>query len=158
VTLRRMALALAAGGAALYLGVALPAASRLSATREELADLEHQRAARTARLARQQRREEALLRAGRSPETASLMGIRREIVGSVDRSRLTEATVDVKPGRAPAAAVVRVQARGAFAELMSLAQRLAEPGSGLVLDRVRLVHFPSSIVLEVEGQAVGALP
>jgi len=155
VSLRRLALALAAAGAALYLGVALPAASSLSAAREELADLDRQRAARTTRLARQQRREEALLRVGRSPEAASLMGIRREIVASVDRSRLSEATVDVKPGRAPAAAVVRVQARGDFAELMSLTQRLAEPGTGLVLDRVRLVHSPGSIGLELEGQAVG---
>lgn len=155
MTLHRLAFALAAVGAALYLGVALPAASRLSAAREELADLERQRAARTAGLARQQRRQEALRRVGRSPEAASLMGIRREIVASVDRSRLNEVTVDVKPGRAPAAAVVRVQARGTFAELMSLVQRLAAPGSGLVLDRVRLVHFPSSIALELEGQAVG---
>jgi hypothetical protein len=55
-------------------------------------------------------------------------------------------------------AVVRVDARGAFPELMGLSQRLAEPGSGLILDRVRLVRSPRSLALEVEGRAVGAIP
>ena len=154
---RRIALLLAAGAGALYLGVALPAAARSSAARGELLDLQRQGAVRAGRLVQQRRREEALLRVGR-PETATLMGIRREIVATLDRSTLSEATVDVKPGRAPAIAVVRVRARGSFTELMPLAQRLAEPGSGLVLDRVRLVRSPSTLVLEVEGQAVGTLP
>ena len=110
-----------------------------------------------ASLSGQRRREEALLRAGWPAGTATLMGVRREIVSTLDRASLSASKVDVRPGRAPAVAVVRVEARGAFAELMGLAQRLAEPGSGLVLDRVRLFKTQGSLALEVEGRALGTL-
>ena len=157
MSLRRVAIALAAAGGALYLGVAIPAASRLSAARAELQEARRQRDAGKERLAGQRRRDEALLRAGRPAEAATLMGVRREIVSTLDQASLTGAKLDVRPGRAPAVAVVRVEAHGAFAELMGLAERLAEPGSGLIFDRVRLVRLPSSLGLEVEGQVVGAL-
>jgi hypothetical protein len=155
---RRIALALAAVAAALYLGVALPAVSQLSAVRTELLALRRESAARAVRLSGQRRREEALLRVGRPAESATLMAVRREIVGTLDQAGLTEVTVDVKPGRPPAVADVSVRARGSFAELMTLSERLAAPRSGLVLERVRLVRQPAALILEVEGHAVGALP
>jgi hypothetical protein len=143
VRLRRIALALAVVACVLYLGVAIPAGSRLSAARAELLDAQRQRDARTASLSGQRRREAALLRAVRPVETATLMGVRREIVSTLDQAILAASRVDVRPGRAPAVAVVRVDARGAFADLMGLSQRLAEPGSGLA-DRVRLARSPAA--------------
>jgi hypothetical protein len=157
VSPRRIALALAVAAATLYLGFALPAASQLSAVRTELLDLRRERDARAVRLSGQQRREEALLRVARPAESATLIAVRREIVGTLDQAALTEATVDVRPGRAPVVAQVGVRVRGSFTELMALSERLAQPRSGLVLERVRLVRLPASITLELEGHAVGAL-
>lgn len=156
--LRRIALALAIAAGVLYLGAAVPAGSRLRATRAELVDAQRQRDARTARDSARRRREAALSRASRPAETATLMGVRREIVSTLDQVTLAASKVDVRPGRAPAVAVVRVDASGAFADLMGLTQRLGEPGSGLVFDRVRLTRSPRSLALEVEGRALGAIP
>jgi hypothetical protein len=157
LSLRRVALALAAGAGVLYLGVAVPAASRLEAARAELVDLQHRRDAGAASLSEQQRREEALKRAGRPAATATLMHVRSDIVSTVDRAALSDVRVDVRPGRAPALAVVRVTAKGPFSDLLGLAQRLIQPGSGLVLDRVHLARTADNLALEVEGRALGAL-
>jgi type II secretory pathway component PulM len=157
MSLRRIALALTLLAAAIYLGVSLPAASRLQAARAELRDLQQRLDARAAGLSEERRREEALLRAGRPAETATLMDVRQDIVSTVDRAALNDVRVDVRPGRAPAVALVRVAAKGPFADLLGLAHRLAEPGSGLVLDRVQLARSAGSLSLEVNGRALGPL-
>jgi hypothetical protein len=157
VSSRRVALAIAAAAAVLYLGFGLPAASQVSAVRAELEGLNRERAARAVRLSGQQRREEALLRVGRPAKGATLMAVRREVVGIVDQARLSEATVDVKPARAPALADVHVLARGSFDDLMALSGRLTDPPAGLVLDRVRFTRLPTSLTLDVEAHAVGDL-
>jgi hypothetical protein len=71
VTLRRIALALAAVAAVLYLGVAVPAGSRLSVARAEILDAQRRREVRSASLSGQRRREAALLRAARRARSPS---------------------------------------------------------------------------------------
>jgi len=151
----RVALLLALLAAVLYGGVALPAATRLAAARAEIQELQGRRDARSAGLMARQRREDALQRAALPAESASVMGVRRGIVKTLDAASLGDATVDVRPGRAPAVATVRVAVSGDFAELVQLAQRLAEPGSGLVFDRVRLTRSQGRMGLEVLAWAVG---
>jgi hypothetical protein len=151
----RLALCFAALAATVYLGISLPAAARASAARVELRELQRQREAHSAELGRLRLRDEALVRVRRSPEAASVVGIRGEIVRVVDSVGLDQATVDVRPARPPAAALVGVRARGSFPAVMALSQRLAEPGSGLVLDKVRFQRFPSAVQLALEGRAPG---
>lgn len=153
---RRLSLGLAVCAAALYGGVTLPARARLAAARAELQALQGRRALRDAGRT-EQRRAAALLRVGRAQGSGNVVGVRGEIVRAVDGSGLAEATVDVRPARAPALAVVTVRARGSFADVLTLAQRLAEPGTGLVLERVALVRLPSAVSLDLQGSVVGAL-
>jgi hypothetical protein len=156
--LRPVGLGLVAAAAALYLGAAVPAETRLKAARQELADLQRKRDEGALALGRQHRREEALLRVSQPAGTASPLEIRRRIVATVDMSTLAEATVDVRPGSAPAAAVVHVRARGAFVDLMGLAGRLADPASGVILQQARLSRQSNDLILDMDGEVVEAQP
>jgi hypothetical protein len=118
--------------------------------RARVADLERRAAAR--------RRAAAMLAAARVAPGGGVREVRRGVVEIVTRSRVSSVRLGVRPGRPPASAAVALSAEGPFADVVRLMAELTRPGSGLVLDRVRLVSRPPRVALDVDASGLGAAP
>jgi hypothetical protein len=118
--------------------------------RARLADLERREAARTRAI--------AVLAAARNARGGEVREVRRGVVDLVTRSRVSGVRLGVRPGRPPASAAVALSAEGSFNDIVRLMGELARSGSGLVLDRVRLVSRPPRVALDMEAAGLGSAP
>ena len=150
-----LALLLLAGGA--YGGIALPTRRAAAEMGDEYRQARQRRYAAVQRLASAERRrvsrERAALMAGSAfaSERPSLMDFRASVLASLATYKLSDLKLTVTPARSPVAARVHVSAEGSFSVILSLTGSLVRPGSGLVLDRIRLDPRPTGAVLDVEG-------
>jgi hypothetical protein len=156
------ALALLALG--LYAGVARPLESRALTAGEEYRRARDERRDARARAAELERRAAAraraaaVLAAAGSVPGGGVREVRRGVVDIVTRSRVSSVRLGVRPGRPPASASVSLSAEGPFADVVRLTGELARPGSGLVLDRVRLVSRPPRVGVDVSASGLGVGP
>lgn len=148
----------------LYVAVARPLESRALAAGEEYRRARDQRRDARARVAELERRAAAraraaaILAAARNAPGGGVREVRRGVVDIVTRAGVSSVRLGVRPGRPPVSASVSLSAEGPFADVVRLTGELARPGSGLVLDRVRLVSRPPRIGLDVDASGLGAGP
>jgi hypothetical protein len=146
------ALLLAAG--AVYGGVALPARRGLAQAEAELLRVKAERQPLQDRLLDRERRRatgelwsKAASPGGEAPVTA----LRRTLLREVEATAVKDVRLNVSPAGAPLAARARLSAQGSFRDLVTLAQTIAGPRTGLVPDRVRLVLSGALLSLEIDG-------
>lgn len=157
---RTAALALFAGAALVYVGLARPAWNEAKAAQERFsrlrlekrkleADLHaHERA-----LARGRRAVRMDLPAGATED--ALGRLRRSLLESVRDQPVSGVRLAVSPARAPLLAEGRLRAEGSFAEMVRLSGRVVRPGAGLVLSHVRLAPTrQGGVSLEIVGVSV----
>ena len=149
--------------AAVALGVAIPLRHQALDAADEYGRLRRERHDLQARLSRFERAEWARRRVavvfapGGSMEDR-IRAVRRSVLGSLGDSRLTEVRVGVQPTRATGSAAVRVRAEGPFADVLQVTGRLARPGTGLILDQVRLNPRSTTVALEVNAVSLEGRP
>lgn len=147
-----------------YFGLALPSRARATAAQEELSRARAERQRLHVRRTELERRQAAVDRAARmliaesNPEADPVNRLRLFVVDALKGRALSDVRLGVSAGRPPVAATVRLSATGAFGELMRLCSRLVGPGSGIVLERVRLGGHDSGLALELEGLRLAGRP
>jgi len=162
--LRIAGAALVLVAALLHVAVARPLQARASAAADNYRRARDERRDARARADELERRAAALERAAaavaaaRSAPGGGVREVRRGVVDVVTRSRVSGVRLGVRPGRPPASAAVALSAEGPFADVLRLTAELARPGSGLVLERVRLVSRPPRVGVDVEASGLGAAP
>jgi hypothetical protein len=129
---------------------AMVAADQYRRAREE-------RHAQQARLAPLERGEAAVRHASASFSSlstgpgADLRGVRRAVVTTLRGAKLSGVRLAVRPGRPPVAASVHLVASGTFHDVVELSGQLVRPGSGFILDQVRLSPRSSAVDLELDA-------
>ena len=152
---RRVAAALVVVGAlGLHLGVTRPARRERDQAREEFARAREQRE----RLRVQAVRLERRAAAGRAPagEAAAARALRLSLLRAIDGLPVGGVRVAAEPGHGAAvAARGTLVAEGCQADLLRAASRLADPSSGVRVERVSLATARGGDVrLEVEAYSV----
>ena len=135
----------------LYLGVATPARRARDASRREFARAREERERLRSRLAGIERRAAAVR--GPAGDAAAVRALRLSLLGATRGLALDSVQIGAEAGRRGAmAARGRLSAEGDQADLLRSAERLAEPSSGVFLDRVALRPArDGSLRLEVEA-------
>ncbi len=147
-----------------YFGLALPTRARATAAQDEFSRVRAERQRLHTRRSDLERRQAAVDRAARmliaesSPEADAVNRLRLFVVGALKGRALSDVRLGVGAGRPPVAATVRLSAAGAFGEIMRLCAPLVGPGSGIVLERVRLGGHSSGVALELEGLRLASRP
>lgn len=155
---------LLAATAAVYWGVAVPLQRKAAAAAEDYRRARDERRAARSRLGEIQRRESALRRAAPPAAVATALArdpvgeTRRGIVSSLEGAGLSGVRLAVAPGAPPAAAQVRLSADGPFATVVRVAGELVRPGSGVILERLRLSGQDGRVSLRLEGAGLQAVP
>ena len=140
-----------------YLVGARPLQEKALLAADEYRRARDERRAQQTRLLPLERREAALRQAAASfsslsnGPTADPRGVRRAVVASLDGARVSGVHLAVRPGRAPVAASVHLVASGTFHDVVLLSGHLVRPGSGLILDRLRLAPRPPLVDLDLEA-------
>ena len=160
---RVVALALLLATAAVYAGLTLPLQRKAAAAAEAYHLARNERREARARLAEVHRRESALRRAAPAPGGAAVPGdpvgqTRHGIVASLEGAGLSGVRLAVRPASPPAAALIRLGAEGAFADVVRLTGELVRPGTGVVLERYQLSGKESRVAVHVEGVGLQAAP
>jgi hypothetical protein len=163
MTLRLVGGGLALLAALVHFVVARPLRSEAFSLGEKYAQAREERRAARARAEALERRAAALERAAATiaaarSTPAGVREVRRGVVDIVTRAGVSSVRLGVRPGRSPASASVALSAEGPFADVVRLTGELARPGSGLVLERVRLSARPPRVALDVEASGLGAAP
>jgi hypothetical protein len=153
--MRRVAAALLLAVAlGLHLGVTLPARRQRDEARDEFARSREERERLRAQAVRLERRAAA----GRAPAgaAAAARALRLSLLQAVEGLPLGAVRIGAEPGRGSAiAARGRLAAEGRQGDVLRAAARLAEPSSGVLLERVSLVEARGGAVrLEVEAYSV----
>ena len=139
----------------LHLGVALPARRQRDEARDGFARGREERE----RLRAQATRVERRAAAGRAPagDAAAARALRLSLLRATEGLALGAVRISAEAGRGGVAARGRLVAEGRQADLLRAAGRLAEPSSGVLLERVGLAEAPGGDVrLEVEAFSVRA--
>jgi hypothetical protein len=153
-----------AAAAAIYAGLTLPLQRKASAAADAYGRARDERREARSRLGEVQRRESALRRsAPAGTEAAAAPGdpvgrTRHGIVSALEGAGLSGVRLAVRPGSPPAAALVRLAAEGAFADVVRITTELVRPGTGLVLERYQLSETNSRVAVRVEGVGLQAAP
>lgn len=152
---RRVAAALLLVAAAgLHVGVARPARRQRDEARDEFARSREERERLRADAARLERRAAA----GRAPagDAAAIRALRLSLLRATEGLPLGAIRIAAEAGRGAAvAARGRLVAEGRQADLLRAAARLAEPSSGVLLERVALLGATDGeIQIEVEAFSV----
>jgi hypothetical protein len=164
VRLRLVATLLFAAGPLLYLGLALPLSTQTAVAQSTWARLRGEREALRAKLrtARAQAAGLPQSRAGRgSPGTGpvdtehSLRGALAEVGSS---AKVHDLRFQIHPGRRGAFLEFQLEARGLLPDLLRLADGLAQPTRGLLLDQVVLVRAEDATLLQAKGAGHGERP
>jgi hypothetical protein len=163
VTVRPLALLLAAAAAGVYFGWALPARRAAADLGDEYRRVRERRRETAQRLSRTER--EGLARLVRrtsasasQPNTDALMTLRRSVLQSIQASRVSNVHLSVSPGRGPVAATVHLSAEGRFEDVVGLSGAVAPAGSGIVLARVRISPAAGAILLDLDALSLGEGP
>ena len=149
---------------ALYAGVAAPLQRQAAAAGGEYRQARQARQRARSRLADLQRRDaararaEAVLAAARAAPGGGLREVRRHVVDLVNRAHVSGIRLGVRPGHAPVSATVGLSAEGSFADVVGLTSELAQPASGLVLERVRLSSRATRVALDLSAAGLGRRP
>lgn len=158
---RPLAVFLLLVAASIYGGVAVPIRRSAIAVRDSDRRLRDERREAQSRLTALQHQRGAYERAVAALSAASAHGgdpsraLRASVVESLGGTSLSGVRLVVQPGRPPVGAHVRLSAEGAFPEVVRLCGHVVRPGTGVILERVRLRPSPTGILLELEGQNLG---
>ena len=150
----------------LYAGLALPLSARAGQARDEYRQARRERQQAQAQLAPLERREAARRQAAAVFASAALgeggpaAALRRSVLATLEGSRARAVRLSVRPGPGPVEATVRVSAAASFPDAVRLSGELARPGTGLILQRVRLEPRGDrkQINLDVEAVALQGRP
>jgi len=164
VSARLLAAGLFTAALLLYLGVAIPSQRLAASAADEYKRARDERRDIRARLLKLERRDATRRRVASviqsSPASAeeTVRLVRRSVVQTLVETGIAGARLGVRPGRPPAGAAVRLSAEGGFADVMRLAERLARPDMGIVLQEVRLRAGSSGAAVDIQGLGFGIRP
>ncbi|HUL76533.1 MAG TPA: hypothetical protein VL691_04650 [Vicinamibacteria bacterium] len=139
----------------LHLAVTRPCRRERDESRQAFAAAREERE----RLRSRQSRLERGAASGRAPagDAAAARALRLSLLRATDRLPLAAVQIAVEAGRRGAvAAHGRLSAEGGQADLLRAAGRLAEPSSGVLLQRVTLLAIPGRVRLEAEASSLRA--
>jgi hypothetical protein len=145
----------------LHLGLASPTRARAMAAQEEYSRARVERQRLRARRLELERRRAALEKVAPTLTTASpsagdpVNELRLLVVAALQRRSVSGVQLTVGAGRPPVGATVHLSASGAFAEVMLLCGELAGPGSGIVLERLRLSAGAAGVALDLQALRLG---
>jgi hypothetical protein len=156
VTARLFSAAPLVAAVLLYGGVAVPLRARADRARDAYAQARRARQQAQVELASLQRREAAWRQAAlpaATPEDEAAAALRRTVLAALEAGGATNVRLSVRPS--PRGPSVRVSATAPYAAAVRLAADMARPGTGLVLERVRLQPRADRgrVALEVEALA-----
>ncbi|HXB55769.1 MAG TPA: hypothetical protein VN461_13355 [Vicinamibacteria bacterium] len=152
---RVLAALLLLGAGLLYAGVTLPAHRVAADTEAAVGRARAERPGLHARLAAQQRQAAAEDKATAAVAAATsgpgdpVVRLRRSVVASLEGAPVSGARLAVTAGRPPVGARVQVSADGRYAEILRLVGHLVRPGTGLVLENVRLRPGSAGLSLDL---------
>jgi len=155
VTRRLAAAVLLLVAAGLHVGVTLPARRQRDEARDEFARGREERERLRAQAARLDQRAPV----GQAPEgdAAAARALRQALLRATEGLDLQAVQISATPGRRrTAAARGWLVAEGRQADLLRAAGRLAEPSSGVLLERVALTEVQGAIALRVEAYSLRA--
>jgi hypothetical protein len=164
VSPRLLALLLLAAAALLHAGVGLPAAARARAASEEYARVRDDRREAQAQLAAIALRRQARARAlaaldvpAPAPEQAAAR-LRSTLAAALRGQGVSDVRFSVRAGKAPVSALARVMAKGSYADVMELSERLLAPETGLVVEQASFRTGADGVDLELELASLGGRP
>jgi hypothetical protein len=160
VTTRLVALGLLLAALAVYLAAARPLRQQERQASAEHRRLREERRAQQSKLAALERRESryrSLASAARAWGRAdAVREARLAVVRTLDRAALHDVRLGVSAADRPAAlASVQLTAHGQFEDVVRTSGELVRPGSGFVLDSVRLSPRQEDVMLSVEAWVPG---
>jgi hypothetical protein len=144
LTARLLGLAPLLAAVLLYAGAVHPLRARAEAARDEYREARRARQQAQSQLAPLERRETlrrqaaAVFAHAAADEGGPTAALRRSVLATLEGSGASGVRLGVRPGPGPAEATVRLSAVASFADAVRLSGELAGPGSGLILQRVRL--------------------
>jgi len=148
-----------------YVGLALPARRAAANAGDEYRKARSERREVLQRLSRMQRvravraqAAAALVGGGAPASDGSLLEFRRSVLSSLEGHDVSILRLVVTPGRPPVTARVSLSADGRFVDVVRLTGGLVAPGSGLVLDKVRIGPATAGAALQLEALSLGRLP
>jgi hypothetical protein len=158
---RTVAVALLLATAAVYAGVTLPLQRKAAASADAYRRARDERRDARVRLDEAQRRESALRRAAPAAADAAaprdpVGQTRHGIVASLEGAGLSGVRLAVRPASPPAAALIRLGAEGAFADVVRVTGDLVRPGTGVLLERCQLSSQDSRVAVRLEGLGLQA--
>ena len=158
MTRRLGAALLAVAAVGLHVGVAVPFRRSRDESRREWAEAREEREILRSRLSRLERR--AAARPAPSGDAAAARAMRQSLLRAAEGLPLAAVRIGVEAGRRGAvAARGRLSAEGAKPDLLRAAERLADPSSGVLLERVTLLPTRGGeLRLEVHGLSLRAEP
>jgi hypothetical protein len=157
MTRRLLALGLLLVAGLVHAGVTLPARRARDEARTAFARQREARERLRAELARLERRASAVRAAAPEGDAAAARAMRLALLAATRGLPLGDLQIAARPARhGSVAARGRVGGTGSQTDLLRLAERLAEPASGVMLERLDLALHPEGIRLEAETISVRA--
>lgn len=150
-----LVLLLLAGG--LYAGIAVPARRASAVADADLLRLQAEAEALRRRVAEAEpkRAAENAWRQARPETDGTVAGLRRVLLHSVEGSPVSGVRLSVAPLAPPLAARTRIAAVGRFSDLLGLSDRLVDPRTGVVPERLRFLPVGPELSFELEGVVLG---
>jgi hypothetical protein len=152
------------GAGLLYTEVTLPALraaadadAAVARARAERPGLRARLAARELQAAAEDKASAVVAAATRGPGDP-VVRLRRSVVGSLEGATVSGARLAVTAGRPPVGARVQLSAEGRYAEILRLAGHLVRPGTGLVLENVRLRPGAAGLALDLSAFSLTERP
>jgi hypothetical protein len=141
----------------LHLGLASPTRARAWAAQDEYSRTRGERQRLRVRRLELERRHAALEKiapalTGQSPSAGDPVNdLRLVVLAALKKRAVSDVQLSVGAGRPPVGATARLSAAGRFSEVILLCDELVRPGSGIVLERLRLSRGGSAVVLDLQG-------
>jgi hypothetical protein len=155
MTRLRLAAALVVAAGLVHALLTLPAGRARDAARAEFARQRSERELVRAELARLERRAAARSAAAPEDDAAAARALRRALLEATRGLAIGQVQIAAQPERQGVlAARGRLAGTGSQAELLRAAGRLANPASGLLLQRLELAQTASGVRLEADAVSV----
>jgi hypothetical protein len=149
MTLRLAALGLLAAAGLVHATLTLPARRARDEARAAFAHKRAEREQLRAEVARLERRTAAMRAGAPAGDAAAARALRLSLLAATRGTTLADVAIAARPEpRGPAAARGRLAGAGSQAELLRVAERLADPASGVVLERLDFVVLSGRLRLE----------
>jgi hypothetical protein len=154
---------LVAAAGLLYLAITVPARRAAAEAQDAYGREREERQGLRSRLAERELTAAAEARATAAVAMAGTPGypvghLRRSVVASLEGAGVSGVRISVTPGRDPVAARLQLSAEGPYAEALRLTGRLVRPGSGLILETVRLRPSAAGLGIDVVGFSLAGRP